>query len=74
MEIRINIRADIVKVDAGTGIVTLAIEAAPMERDLEIALHKTFPHCMQEIEQLCEKEALINAVTSEGSKDSPRKN
>lgn len=68
-EIRINIRAEIVKVDPGTGILTLAIEGVLLDRDLQRALEKQFPHCYAEIDAMCAKEALISSYTTEGTLD-----
>jgi hypothetical protein len=64
-EISVKIRAEVVNVDPATGIVTLALEAVPMEHEVHKLLSKHFPHCYSEIDQMCAKEALIGSLQSE---------
>jgi hypothetical protein len=63
----VNIRADVIKVDPSTGIVTLAIESNPLPRELSEAMQKHFPHCYEEIEAICAKELLLSSFTSDGN-------
>lgn len=69
---RVNIKADVIKVDQATGVVTLAIESNPLPRELQQAMAKHFPHCFNEIEEMCGKELLLSCFTTEGTLDDER--
>ena len=69
MEIRINIRAELIHVDNATGIITLAVEGRSLTVEESKVLDKLFPHCSSEIQVLMEKEAIIHSITDEGSKE-----